>query len=111
MSSIPFDPDQFRLLRQRVADLEGVVNSDVERKSLRATPVGTIGTAVRAALAAANAQLADEENEYTVADLECELKGIVGIRGETLTIDFSVDAPAEAMSVIRLGVARVPRSS
>jgi len=100
--------DDARMLRQHVADLEGRINALTDERASRAIPVSNLGNAIRRALIDANAVLAGETTPVAVADLSCEIKGIIGVNQNALTIDVTGNPPPAALSTIRLTVARVP---
>ncbi len=114
------------LLRQsaatsaRLASLELRVSALADRLAplLASYPVETIGEAVVQAIESAQLALSAEGDghEYTVSDVECDVKGYVSLSGQGAVISLrplqaAPPGGAESWSVVRFRASKVPVSA
>jgi hypothetical protein len=109
--------DENGQLAQQVLNLETQI-ADLQQQlarlpETRGVPVELLGAAIRRALDRADAALAEQTGAfaYTVADLDCDVKGFLVAAEASLAIRpaHALDIQAaESLSTVRLRVTKVP---
>lgn len=104
-------------LAQQVLNLEAQIAELQQRLAqipeMRGVSVELLGAAVVRALTQADATLAKQPGmvTYTIATLDCDVKGFLGAAGSSLTVRPAHpldNQAAESMSVVRFSVSKIP---